>query len=93
MKMVSKEKLRRCLRAATIAEPDVMRNLIGKQRVESGVCDPDDAGSSKYKCSKMLKWNICSIRNPTSGIQHSETRPKGILFFGSMVVWEQGDGW
>lgn len=47
MKMVSKEKLRRCLRAATIAEPDVMRNLIGKQRVESGVCDPDDAGSSK----------------------------------------------
>lgn len=47
MKMVSKEKLRRCLRAATIAEPDVMRNLIaGKQRVESGVCDPDDAGSS-----------------------------------------------
>lgn len=47
VKMVSKEKLRRCLRAATIAEPDVMRNLIaGKQRVESGFCDPDDAGSS-----------------------------------------------
>lgn len=47
MKRMSKKKIRRCLRAATIAEPELKRNFIaGKQRVESGVCDPDDAGSS-----------------------------------------------
>lgn len=47
MKRMSKKKIRRCLRAATIAEPEVMRNFIaGKQRVESGVCDPDDACGS-----------------------------------------------
>lgn len=34
VKRMSKEKLRRCLRAATIAEPEVMQNFIaGKQRV------------------------------------------------------------
>lgn len=45
-------------------------------------------------CWKLLTFwigAISSIRNPALGTQPSETKPIGILFFGSMVAWEPGD--
>lgn len=49
---MSEGELRRCLRAAAIAEPEVMRNfIIGQHRVEPVIGDPGSSNSNVQGCS------------------------------------------
>lgn len=69
---VSEEELHKCLRAAAIAEPEVIENFIAGQQPEVG--DPDDAGSSNSNvpgCSCGIctvftdpRMNICCGQRP-----------------------------
>lgn len=55
---MSEGELCRCLRAAAIAEPEVMRNFIADQHsVEPVVGDPNDAGS----CNSNVPGCSCGI--------------------------------
>lgn len=69
---MSEGELRRCLRAAAIAEPEVMRNfIIGQHRVEPVIGDPGSSNSNVPGCScgKCIvftdpRMNICCGQRP-----------------------------